>query len=103
MAGESGRASSLRPLDPNRLRLYVVTDRALARGRSEVEVVRAALEGGATAIQLRGRDWRSRELYRVGRERGQLTREAGALCVGNERVDMARAVGADAGDLWQEG
>uniref|UniRef100_A0A7C2ZXM9 ACT domain-containing protein n=1 Tax=Thermorudis sp. TaxID=1969470 RepID=A0A7C2ZXM9_9BACT len=35
------------------LRLYVLTDRGLSRGRSEVEIVRAALAGGATAIQLR--------------------------------------------------
>lgn len=102
MAGESGRASSLRPLDPNRLRLYVVTDRALAQGRSEVEVVRAALEGGATAIQLRGKDWSSRELYRVGRELRQLTREAGALFVVNDRLDIALAVEADGVHLGQE-
>ena len=36
-----------------RLRLYVLTDSRVANGRSLVHVVRAALEGGATAIQLR--------------------------------------------------
>ena len=33
--------------------LYLVTDRELSRGRSIVEIVRAALAGGVTCVQLR--------------------------------------------------
>lgn len=102
MSGSAGGPSGRRPLEPGRLRLYVVTDRALARGRSELEVVRQALAGGATAIQLRGKDWSGRELYRVGRELRQATREAGALLLVNDRLDVALAVEADGVHLGQE-
>ena len=36
--------------------LYLVTDRGLARGRSTVEVVKAAVSGGVTCVQLREKD-----------------------------------------------
>ncbi|HEY8531828.1 MAG TPA: thiamine phosphate synthase [Limnochorda sp.] len=101
MAGQA-MASPGRRLDPDCLRLYVVTDRTLARGRSEVEVVRQALAGGATAIQLRGKDWSGRELYRVGRQLRELTWEAGALFFVNDRLDVAMAVEADGVHLGQE-
>jgi len=79
----------------HRLRLYVVTDRALARGRSEREVVAAAIEGGATAVQLRGKDWDGLELYRVGTELREMTAREGVLFFVNDRVDIALAVRAD--------
>lgn len=91
-----------RRLDPRRLRLYVVTDRELARGRSETEVVRQALAGGATAIQLRAKELGGRELYRIGKELRQITREAGALFFVNDRLDVAMAVEADGVHLGQE-
>lgn len=34
-------------------RLHLVTDRALAKGRPLVEVVREAVAGGASCVQLR--------------------------------------------------
>lgn len=85
-----------------RLRLYVVTDRGLSRGRSEEEVVRAAIAGGATAVQLRGKDWPGRELVAVGRALRAVTREAGVLFFVNDRVDVALAVEADGVHLGQE-
>lgn len=91
-----------RRLDPRRLRLYVVTDRELARGRPEPEVVRQALAGGATAIQLRGKELGGRELYQIGKELRQITREAGALFFVNDRLDVAMAVEADGVHLGQE-
>lgn len=85
-----------------RLRLYVVTDRGLSRGRSEEEVVRAAIAGGATAVQLRGKDWPGRDLVAVGRALRAITREAGVLFFVNDRVDVALAVEADGVHLGQE-
>ena len=42
------------------LRVYVLTDRSLSRGRSEQEIVEKAIAGGATAIQLR---WKTGSLH----------------------------------------
>ena len=38
------------------LTLYLVTDRPLCRGRSLSEVARAAVNGGATLVQIREKD-----------------------------------------------
>jgi len=83
------------------LRLYVVSDRSLARGRSEEEVLRAAAAGGATTFQLRGKNWSGRELYEVGRRLSAVCRELGVLFIVNDRVDIALACGADGVHLGQ--
>jgi len=77
------------------LRLYVITDRALARGRPESEIARQAIAGGATAIQLRWKSGPLSEALRVGRELRELCSREGALFVVNDRVDLALALEAD--------
>lgn len=44
-----------RPFDPSSLLLYAVTDSGMNKkwGRSMSDAVRAAIEGGATIVQLR--------------------------------------------------
>lgn len=75
-----------------RLRLYVITDR---RFRDEVSTVQAALEGGATAIQMRIKDAPTREMVEIGKKLRKLTDEYGALFFVDDRVDVALAVNAD--------
>ncbi len=41
------------PIDSSILRLCLVTDRTLARGRPLAEIVDAAVRGGVTMVQLR--------------------------------------------------
>ncbi len=85
-----------------RLWLYVLTDRGRARGRSDEQIVAAALDGGATAIQLRGKDLTGAALVRVGRRLRELTRAASALLIINDRVDVALAVEADGVHVGQD-
>ena len=77
------------------LRLIVITDTGLAAPRSVVEVVAAALAGGAKAVQLRNKGESARELMAVGTELRARTRQAGALLFVNDRMDVALALGAD--------
>ncbi len=77
------------------LRLIVITDAALAAPRSVLEIVRAALEAGAPAIQLRDKAADARSLYEQARTMLPLTRAAGALLFINDRLDVALAAGAD--------
>lgn len=84
------------------LSLYVITDRSLARGRDEVAIVRAALRGGATAIQLRGKGQDARPLCELGRALLLETRTHGALLLVNDRLDVALAIGADGVHLGQD-
>jgi len=75
-----------------KLKLYVITDRRL---RDELESVKGALEGGATAIQLRLKGVPTREMIQLGREIRKLTEDYDALYIVNDRVDVALAVDAD--------
>ncbi|GBD22000.1 Thiamine-phosphate synthase [bacterium HR28] len=77
------------------LRLYVITDRTLARGRPESEIARQAIAGGATAIQLRWKTGPLSEALRVGRELRELCSRERVLFVVNDRVDLALALEAD--------
>lgn len=77
------------------LRLIVITDRALAAPRPVLEVVRAALEAGAPAIQLRDKTADARSLFEQARALLPLTRRHGALLFVNDRLDVALAAGAD--------
>ncbi|KYH33402.1 thiamine-phosphate synthase [Moorella mulderi DSM 14980] len=82
--------------------LYVIITTNLGGGRPTLELVRQALAGGATAIQLREKDLPARELVELGREIRQLTRAAGATFIVNDRLDVALAVEADGVHIGQE-
>lgn len=76
--------------------LYLITDRKqLPPGRSLVETVAAALEGGVRAVQLREKDLSAAELYPLARELRELTARYGARLLINDRLDVALAVEAD--------
>ena len=49
-------------------RLYLVTDRGLARGRPIASVVEAAVRGGVTAVQLREKSCPDGDFVQLGRE-----------------------------------
>ena len=85
----------------DRLSLVVITD-AETGGRDLLDVVRAALSGGAPAIQLRAKALPTRELVELGRALRRATADAGALLFVNDRVDVALVVGADGAHLGDD-
>ncbi|HHW15472.1 MAG TPA: thiamine phosphate synthase [Firmicutes bacterium] len=82
--------------------VYVVTGEKFSLGRPTAEVVRQALAGGADVIQLREKDWATKDLVRSGLELRRLTREAGAALIVNDRIDVALAVEADGAHIGQK-
>lgn len=78
-----------------RLRLIVITDEGLARPRTVIDIVAAAVASGAPAVQLRAKGASARDLYSAGSELLPMVRDAGALFFVNDRVDVALALGAD--------
>jgi thiamine-phosphate pyrophosphorylase len=82
--------------------LYVITDARLSRGRSHLEVVRAAIEGGATMVQYREKEGTTRQLVEEALALRRLTREAGVPFVVNDRLDVALAVEADGLHVGQD-
>ncbi len=85
-----------------RLGLIVVTDPRVAARRTVLDVVRAALRGGAPAIQLRAKEAGGREAAELAAALLAETRAAGALLFVNDRVDVALAAGADGAHVGQD-
>ncbi|RXK50370.1 thiamine phosphate synthase [Halorientalis pallida] len=74
---------------------YLVTAEAISAGRSTVEIVEAAIDGGVDVVQLREKEMGARDRYDLGLELRELTREADVALIVNDRVDLAAAVDAD--------
>jgi thiamine-phosphate pyrophosphorylase len=89
-------------INPAFLELYVITDRALAKGRSILEVVAAVLAGGVKVIQLREKNITTREMVDLAGRIKVMTVAAGAKLIINDRVDVALAVQADGVHLGDE-
>jgi len=81
--------------------LYLVTSQALSRGRSTLEIVDAALDGGVRLIQLREKEMPLPDFLQLAGELRVRTAQAGALLIINDRLDVALAVGADGVHLGQ--
>jgi thiamine-phosphate pyrophosphorylase len=72
-----------------------VTDRHASADRDLLTVVRAALDAGLPAVQLRDRDLSGRQLLALAEALRAATTRTGALLFVNDRVDVALAAGAD--------
>jgi thiamine-phosphate pyrophosphorylase len=84
------------------LRLYLVTDRDLAGGRTLAEVVRLALLGGVTAVQLREKSLGASRFLEEVRELQRVLAGTGVNLFVNDRVDVALAAGADGVHVGQD-
>ncbi|MEY7849298.1 thiamine phosphate synthase [Natrarchaeobius sp. A-rgal3] len=82
-------------MNPPNWRTYLVTQESLSSGRSTVEIVEAAIDGGVDAVQLREKDADARWRYELGLELRELTAAAGVALIVNDRVDVAEAIDAD--------
>lgn len=75
--------------------LYLVTSQEVSRGRKTLDVVRRALAGGVRLVQLREKGMCDADLFGLALEMRDITSNAGALLIINDRVDVALACGAD--------
>ncbi len=76
------------------VRLYVLITEAVCRG-PWLEVAEQALLGGADCLQLREKEMNSGEMLFRARLLVELCRKHGALCIINDRPDIALLSGAD--------
>lgn len=78
-----------------RLRLHLVTDRALCGARELTEVVAAAVRGGVSCVQLREKTLATRAFVERARALKALLAASEVPLVINDRLDVALACGAD--------
>lgn len=84
------------------LRVYVLTDKQLSLGRSHLEVISAAIRGGATMIQYREKNAGTREMVAQATILRDLCRRHSIPFLVNDRVDVALAVDADGLHVGQD-
>ena len=80
----------------NKLELYAVT-----ANHSTIDHIRAALEGGITALQLRCKNADPSYLHPLAVQTVELCRQYGALCILNDNVQLAKECGFDGVHLGQ--
>lgn len=83
------------------LSLYLVTDRSLAAGRSLTDIVRQAVRGGVTMVQLREKDCSTQEFIEQAIALKKVLQGTGVPLIINDRVDVALAVDADGVHIGQ--
>ena len=90
-------------LQAEQMRLYAVTDRAWAADEEAFwDQVRAAIAGGATMVQLREKHLAEDAFLAEAERFVALCREAGAISIINDNVDIAVKTGADGFHVGQE-
>ena len=80
---------------PFDLSLYLVTDNSYLKGRALTDIVREAIAGGVTMVQLREKEASSIEFYKKALAIKEITKAANIPLIINDRVDIALAVDAD--------
>ncbi len=81
--------------------LYLVTDRGLARDRSMLEIVRAAVQGVVTCVQLREKECSTLDFIEQAFTIKDFLKSRGVPLIINDRVDVALAIEADGVHLGQ--
>jgi thiamine-phosphate pyrophosphorylase len=81
--------------------VYLVTDRSFSRQRSTLDIVKAAVEGGVSVVQLREKDLGSRSFYEEGMKIRDFLWDCRIPLIVNDRLDIALALNADGVHLGQ--
>jgi thiamine-phosphate diphosphorylase len=82
--------------------LYLVTDRGLSRGRRNLDIIRAAVAGGVTMVQLREKEATTREFYQEGLKIKEFLGEHNVPLIINDRLDIALALDAEGVHVGQD-
>lgn len=83
------------------LKLYLVTDRRFLNGRNLIDVVRDAVEGGVTMVQLREKDLDTRTFVEEAQQLKKMLKPYGVPLIINDRIDVALASDADGVHIGQ--
>jgi thiamine-phosphate pyrophosphorylase len=74
--------------------IYVLADNTPIPQKSQIDIARESLAGGAQIIQLRAKNLAKPEFLKLAQKISNLCREYDALLIINDHLDIALAVGA---------
>lgn len=86
----------------DKLKLYLVTDSEILKGRNFYKSIEDALRGGVTMVQLREKDCLGKEFLDKALKLRELTRRYNAAFIINDRVDIAMLCEADGVHVGQD-
>ncbi|EOX98093.1 hypothetical protein QUC31_015354 [Theobroma cacao] len=97
LKGHSQDCHGLQAFNPSDLLLYAVTDSEMNKkwGRSITDAVKAAIEGGATIVQLREKDAETQDFLESAKACLKICHSHGVPLLINDRIDIALACDAD--------
>lgn len=81
--------------------LYLVITQKGHSQEETKEIVRQAVQGGVTVVQLQQEEMTTQEMIAFGRELHQMLAEYHVPLMINERIDVAKAIGAEGVHLLQ--
>lgn len=82
--------------------LYVITDPDVLSGRSPIDAVKGAIEGGCKIIQLRDKKTSIGQYYKWAKEISSICKKAGVTFIVNDYIDICLAVDADGVHIGQD-
>ena len=83
------------------LKLYLVTDSDIFKGRDFYKVIEDSMKAGVTMVQLREKDADGKEFLEKAMNLRELTRKYGVKFIINDRIDIAMLVDADGVHIGQ--
>lgn len=83
-------------------KLYVITDTAVQKKYSHIEIAQMAVRGGADVIQFRDKTISTGEMIETAKYLKKICSKAGVLFIVNDRVDIALVTDADGVHLGKE-
>lgn len=81
--------------------LYLVTDEKASLGRNIIDVVKQALKGGVTVVQLREKELNTRQFIERATELKKILKPYNVPLIINDRIDIALAIEADGVHIGQ--
>lgn len=82
--------------------IYALTSEPHSLGRSNLEVAKEILDAGVKILQYREKNKKQGEMFKECLALRQMTREAGALFIVNDYIELALAVKADGVHIGQD-
>jgi len=82
-------------------KLYVITESGISKGRSNEDIVKEAIAGGAEIIQLREKNWSKDRVKEEAIKLLKICKEKNVFFILNDYVDVALEIGADGVHLGQ--
>ena len=82
--------------------IYVLADNTPAPQKKQIDIARAALEGGAKIIQFRAKNMAKSEFLSAAKEMSKLCKDRDALLIINDYLDIALEIGAGGVHLGED-